>query len=92
MCLILMLPIIYYAKLIVYVAVIWARDNAIVNWLCARNDLGLADGNSPAHEDVDFIDGKDRLSSKGKKIELWGIAKNPGKIISSNFMTKLLNK
>jgi len=69
MCLIVMLPIIYYAKLTAYVAVIWARDNAIVNWLCARNDLELADGNSPAHEDVDFIDEKDRLSSKGKKFE-----------------------
>ena len=64
-----MLSIIYYAKLTVYVAVIWARDNAIVNWLCARNDLKLADGNIPAHEDVDFIGEKDRLSSKGKKIE-----------------------
>ena len=52
MCLLVMLIIIYYAKLTVYVAVIRARDNAIVNCLCARNDLGLADGKSPAHENV----------------------------------------
>ena len=52
MCLIMMLPVIYYVMLSVYVAVIRARDNAIVNCLCARNNLGLADGKNPAHEDV----------------------------------------
>ena len=30
--------------------------------------------------------------SEGKEIELRGIARKPGKIISSNFMTKLLKK
>jgi len=37
--------------------------------LCARDYLELADGNSPGHEDVDFLDGKDRLSSKGRKLK-----------------------
>ena len=29
---------------------------------------------------------------EGKEVELWGIAGKSGNIISSNFMTKLLNK
>ena len=33
-----------------------------------------------------------KFFSKGKEVELWGIAGKPGKIISSNVMKKLLNK
>ena len=69
MCLIVMLHIVYNAKITAYVAVIWARDNAVANWLCAREDLEWADGNNPAHEDTDYIDGEDRLSLKGKWIQ-----------------------
>ena len=32
------------------------------------------------------------LFLEGKEVELWGIARNLGKIINSNVMTKLLNK
>ena len=31
-----------------------------------------------------------KFFSEGKEVELWGIAGNPGKIIISNVMTKLL--
>ena len=33
-----------------------------------------------------------KLFLEGKEVELWGIARKPGKIISSNVMTKLLKK
>ena len=33
-----------------------------------------------------------KFFSEGKEIELWGIAGKPGKIISSNFMIKLMKK
>ena len=33
-----------------------------------------------------------KFFSDGKEVKLWGIAGKPGKIISSNVMTKLLKK
>ena len=69
MCLIVMLHIAYNVKIIAYVLVKWARDNAVANWLCAREDLEWSDGIIPAHEDTDYIDGKDRISLKRKWID-----------------------
>ena len=56
----------------------------VVLWVQWLQSLGMVDFN--------FQELFLKKNSKGKDVELWGIARKPGKIISSNFMTKLLKK
>ena len=69
MFLIVILHIVYNANIIAYVIVKWERNNAIANWLSTREYLDWADGNRPALEDTDYINGNDKLYLKGKWIK-----------------------